>query len=62
MEIDFVSDLLKLINSECPGKAAVVVEDENCEVRYVEYAWYDKERDMLRLTLRETKFEDCEEV
>lgn len=62
MEIDFVSDLLKLINSDCPGKAAVVVEDEFCEVRHVDYAWYDKERQMLRLTLRKTKFEDCEEL
>ena len=40
----------------------VVVEDENCEVRNIDYAWFDRTRNMVRLTLRKTKFEDCEEV
>jgi hypothetical protein len=62
MEIKGIADLIRLVVAECHDTTAVMVEDENGEVRNVEFAWYDKERDMLRLTLRKTKFEDCEEV
>lgn len=43
--------------NDSPG---LVVEDENGEIRHITFAWYDKQRDMIRLTVGETKFEDCE--
>lgn len=39
----------------------VVVEDEEGEIRNIVYAWYDKERGMVRLSVAETKFEDYTE-
>lgn len=44
-----------LYKNDDPG---IVVEDENGEIRNITFAWYDKEREMLRLTVGETVFKD----
>ena len=38
--------------------AGVVVEDEDGEIRNITFAWYDKKREMLRLTVGGTIFKD----
>lgn len=55
---EMTGDTALLFGDDDPG---VVVEDENGEIRHITYAWYDKERQMLRLTIGETKFEDFKE-
>ena len=39
----------------------IVVEDSEGECRPLVYAWYDKEQDMVRLSLEYTRFEDYDE-
>ena len=65
--IEDIRDLRDLIDEVVDAKGGkyypidVVAEDDNGEVRYVEFAWYDEQRKMLRLTLRNVLFTDNEE-
>lgn len=40
------------------SELGVVVEDENGEIRNITYMWFDREREMLRLTIGDTLFVD----
>lgn len=52
---EMIEVVLLLYKDNNPG---IVVEDENGEVRNITGAWYDKQREMLRLTVGETIFKD----
>lgn len=52
---EMIEVVLLLYQNDNPG---IVVEDENGEVRNITGAWYDKQREMLRLTVGETIFKD----
>ena len=55
--IGVIQDAEKTLGEPVP----VVVEDEEGEIRNIAYAWFDKERGMVRISVAETKFEDYEE-
>lgn len=52
---DMIEIVCLLYKENNPG---IVVEDENGEVRNITFAWYDKQREMLRMTIGGTRFED----
>ena len=55
--IGVIQDAEKTLGEPVP----VVVEDENGRIANISYAWFDKERGMVRISVAETKFEDYEE-
>ena len=50
-----------ILYNQSNEEIGVVVEDEEGEIRNIGYVWFDQERQMLRLTIQKTKFEDYEE-
>lgn len=60
----FCQDLMRVMadaEKTAGEPVPVVVEDEEGEIRNITYAWYDKERGMVRISVAETKFEDYQE-
>lgn len=55
---ELVQGLQELVLKNNVPEVSVLVEDENGRCEYISYIWYDKTRDMIRMTVRGVEFVD----
>lgn len=61
--LDINKVIARAVHDSPDGKdVAIVVEDSEGEIRPIVYAWYDATRDMVRLSLEDTRFQDYDEA